>query len=339
MLRSPTCLISLSVSVVYWSLLGYAVAGTASNGPYGQPNTTASSASPTSQNPDGSYDYAAKVCLAGHCSGDTAATKTVDDDYGATLEMLPDSDLQAACVLWNSSCSGDKTSARNFFFGTLVQELDADACFTKPYDECTKIESPARLSEFQAIQSWMRSPQCFSGNAGYNSMVGMEAPVQDTENCCGTCEVTAGTVDVFYWPAPNASTSCLDIIGSNVNPLTYGATIDSKDGYDYFSDNNGVLTSTLPTYWGCTTRTGVELSFMSTAVVTHIGSVTFKQSMVNPWSAPSCVGSSLASPRSNGALAPRASIQARAHALHIRNVTAQAGGIPASVLISDGYTL
>jgi len=370
MLDSSKCLLSLITLVAFWSVHGRAgpaprtpggtyrpstvisqsynasqlgsVAGTAPTGLYSQSNRTLGSSSPMSQDPVESAQMHAKTCLVGACSGITGATKTVDEDIaglGGPLIMLPDSELQAACVLWNASCSGDKTAARNYFFATLKQDLDANRCFTKPQADCTKIETPARMSEFQAIQDWMRSPQCFSGKAGYNSMVGMSPPIQDTENCCGTCGLTAGIVDVYYWPVANASTSCLDVIGTKVNPLTYGATIGlASDGYNYWSDKNGVLTSSIPTYWGCTTETGGQLSFMSTALVTQIDSITFKQYLVNPWSAPSCVGSSPPSWRSSGARAPRA-IHARAHSLTIHNTTSQNGDLPASTAVVSGFTL
>ncbi len=317
-------------------------AGTAPTGLYSQSNTNLSSSPPVSDYPYETGRHDPQVCLVGRCSG-IGATKTVDEALAGVdgpLTMLPDADLQAACVLWNDTCSGDMTAARNYFFGTLKESLNANGCFTKPKADCTKIESPARMSEFLAIQDWMRSPQCFSGHVGYNSMVGMMRPIQDSENCCGICGLTAGIVDVYYWPVLNANTSCLDIIGSEIYPLTYGATIGSpSDGYIGWSDKNGLLTSTVPTYWGCTTMTGGQLSYLSTALITQIDFVTFKQYMVNPWSAPSCVGSSLPYPRSSGALAPRASIHARAHSLVVHNATSQGGGLPASTTVLNGFTL
>lgn len=43
----------------------------------------------------------------------------------------------------------------------------------------------------------------------------------------GDTNIEAGNVDVYYWPGPNANTSCQSIIGNRVNPPDYGATTDS----------------------------------------------------------------------------------------------------------------
>lgn len=368
MLHPRKCLLSLFTLVVSWSAHGRA--GPAPRTPLGatyRPSSpvfsksayndsrlgSVASIAPTGQyRPNGppitqdsaeSAQMAGKTCLVGRCSGMTAATKTVDDGaagLGGPLIMLPDSELQAPCVLWNDSCSGDKSAARDYFFATLKPDLYANRCFTRPHEDCPKIESPARMSEFQAIQDWMRSPQCFSDNSGYNSMVGMPTPLQEKHNCCGICGVTGGIVDVYYWPAPNASTSCLGLIGTRINPLTYGATIGhSSNGYNYWSGRHGQVESSVPTWWGCTTERGGQLSFMSTAAMTQIDSITFKRYFVNPWSAPSCVGSSLPSPRASGALAPRASIHARAFSLILYNTTSQIGDLPASTAVISGFTL
>ena len=310
---------------------------------------SASSASMATYDP-GKHE---NVCLVGYCASPnpTGATKTVDDNIvggydGATTRtgpdasfyMLKDSDLYADCVLYDSSCSGNKTAARDHFFSKLLPDLQTNPCFKNgnSSDDCKKIETPKRLEEMAEIKDWMRSPQCSSANVAYDSANGiLKGGPMGTENCCGTCLLTAGIVDIFYWPEPDADTSCLDIVGTDVNPLTYGATTDSANGFNYWS-SNGVLSSSALTYWGCTTKTGAELSFLTTALVTQINDVTFKESLVNPWSPVSCVGSTSPSPSPN--LAPRASIHARGHSLMIRNATTQNGGSSVTTMVLSGFT-
>lgn len=316
--------------------------GTASSPLYDQGNRTTSGVAPSSLNPDQSRQKYDKTCLVGECSGYVAATKTADEalaGLGGPLGNLPDSEVQAGCVLWNDTCTGDKSAARDHFFGTLKGRLYANRCFTKPHEDCTKIVSPARMSEFQAIQDWMRSPQCENENAGYNSMMGFPPPIDYNANCCGICGVTAGVVDVYYWPESDASVACLDVVGDHVNPLTYGATIDSSNGLNYWEDDNSVLQSSVETYWGCMIETDGQSSYISTAQVSQINSITFKRMLVNPWSVPSCIGSPSPPQMSSEALTLRPSIRARVVSLAIQNTTTQLGGLPASTLVVSGHTL
>ena len=302
------------------------------------------------------------VCLVGQCGTPyaTGATKTVDDNLmgmnpegvdpannpGNYFGMLPDSELHADCALYDASCTGDKTSARNDFFTRLLPDLETNPCFNMRFGtgngtkDCQKIESPERLEEMEEIKSWMRSPQCKTASAAWNAEYGgvrANLSSYDTENCCGECELTSGTVDIYYFPEANASTDCLSVVGDYVNPLTYGATVDTANGYQNF-EVNGVATSSHLTYWGCTTYTGAgPPSILTTAAISQLGDVTFKASYVNPWSPVSCIGSAASSPSPN--IAPRATIRARAHPLVARNATKQDGGSPGSTVILDGYTL
>lgn len=100
---------------------------------------SASSASMATYDP-GKHE---NVCLVGYCASPnpTGATKTVDDNIvggydGATTRtgpdasfyMLKDSDLYADCVLYDSSCSGNKTAARDHFFSKLLPDLQTNPC-------------------------------------------------------------------------------------------------------------------------------------------------------------------------------------------------------------------
>ena len=160
--------------------------------------------------------------------------------------------LSDQCMLWDSVCSGNQTLAIDQFFGQTQEYLYENVCFTGDGDEvvesnCTRQNTPARYSEFGRIKSWMRSSQCIASQGVYQKA----HPAPDTEGmhgekrayekrepstrghnegkgtCCGTCNIEAGNVDVYYWPESNANESCLSIIGNSVNAPDYGATTDS----------------------------------------------------------------------------------------------------------------
>ena len=160
--------------------------------------------------------------------------------------------LSDQCMLCDNTCSGNQTLAIDQFFGQTQEFLYKNVCFTGDGDgpvesNCTQRNTPARYSEFARIKSWMRSPQCIASQSVYQKA----HPAPDTEGmqgekraygkrdnstqghnsggvtCCGTCNIEAGNVDVYYWPAPNANKSCLSIIGNSVNPPDFGATTDS----------------------------------------------------------------------------------------------------------------
>lgn len=144
--------------------------------------------------------------------------------------------------------------------------------------------------------------------------------------CCDTCFISAQSVDVYYWPDPDANTSCVTIVGSDVNPPLYGAT-----------------TGSAATYWGCTVQDPVSgPSYVTTALLTSIGPVTFKEPLVDPWLAPSCVtkASTFPSPSiSIEARGPHASIHARGHSLVLPPNITQNDGLPASTVVIRGFTL
>lgn len=160
--------------------------------------------------------------------------------------------LSDQCMLWDSVCSGNQTLAIDQFFGQTQEYLYENVCFTGDGDDgvesnCTRQNTPARYSEFGRIKSWMRSSQCIASQGVYQKA----HPAPDTEGmqgekrayekrdtstqghnegegtCCGTCNIEAGNVDVYYWPESNANESCLSIIGNSVNAPDYGATTDS----------------------------------------------------------------------------------------------------------------
>ncbi len=160
--------------------------------------------------------------------------------------------LKEECVLWDDTCSGNRTQAIDQFFGQTQETLYENVCFTANGDEsvqsnCTRQNTPARFAEFKRIKSWMRSSQCIASQSVYQKshptpdtegMQGAKRGYEKRDNstgghengggtCCGTCNIEAGNVDVYYWPSPDANRSCLSIIGTSVNPPDYGATTDS----------------------------------------------------------------------------------------------------------------
>lgn len=160
--------------------------------------------------------------------------------------------LRDQCLLWDDTCSGNQSLAIDRFFGQTRDYLYENVCFRADAADVvesnyTRQNTPARYAEFNRIKSWMRSPQCIASQGVYQKahpapdtegMHGEKRGFQKRDNsteghkygggtCCGTCNIEAGNVDVYYWPVPNANKSCLSIIGNKINPPDYGATTDS----------------------------------------------------------------------------------------------------------------
>ena len=82
---------------------------------------------------------------------------------------------------------------------------------------------------------------------------------------CGVCGVGGPNVDVYYWPQPNANTSCLSIIGPTPSPPLAGATTANGE-----------------TYWGYTNKSP-PYNIIQTMQLTTINGVTFKMPLLDPW--------------------------------------------------------
>ena len=286
------------------------------------------------------------------------------------------------CLLWDPSCTGNRTLAIQKFFGIAFAdaELDGDdldgngklidnACFLQNsvanQSDCDRYNPPERLSDFGKIKNWMRSQQCVAAADEWMAMTGSswdivfggkhmgdlgiiaqsadsdDNPDSNSPSCCGTCNVFAQNVDLYYWLEPDANLSCLSIIGKSSNlPLEYGATTS----IDYGSTQ---------LYWGCnatssgtiegepgvsTTRTYV----LTTAEITTIGSLSVKVSSISPWSSSPCLEGDAGSQPSNQSIKvhdKRASIYAREHSLFVPSSVTQADGLPVSTLVSGNFTL
>lgn len=183
------------------------------------------------------------------------------------------------CVLWDSSCKGNKTLAADEFFGygqsdptdSTMFNLKQDPCFSdsllpdiRGLNCTTSLLNPADASLTAAVKSYMRQPQCAADGANYTFDGRM------TAGCCQTCNIYSPNVEVYYWPDANVNTSCLDIIGSSTAGLYQGAQTDSE----------GLI------YWDATitdTALDLELTSQMIAVMTTINGVTVKKALYNPW--------------------------------------------------------
>jgi hypothetical protein len=179
-------------------------------------------------------------------------------------------ELKEECMIWDSSCTGNRTMALQLFFDKTASELHDNRCFLY---ENTSLCDPLALSQVPVIKSWMRSPQCSSVADEYDEpvdVVDLDNPCDDCaiggiqHACCSNSILGIGNVDVYYWPEVGADTACLSIIGNVAFPIDHGATTES--------DINGWPIST---YWGCTTQisTGLStgLSTITTAIILKAG--------------------------------------------------------------------
>lgn len=272
-------------------------------------------------------------CILGQSDTGCITTKTWD--------ALPIPELLEQCILWNSSCCGDKKAMAAEFFDNTRPIMEEKPCWKKMDNAsipCSQYESPDILSAMRAVKSWMRTPDC-------SSMLGDSDP---SDGCCGKGYIDAKNVDVYYWPEPDSNTSCLSVVGDEVHPLDYGATTDMGLTYwgctaanpktstttSYINGPSGNIVST-------TTITTVQ-SFITTAQITMVGSITFKQSLVNPWSPAGCIEETSTVSSASVPAATHTShalIQARSYSLLISSSVTQADGLPVSTVVSGSFTL
>lgn len=271
-----------------------------------------------------------------------------------TIREATATNLSDQCLLWDDSCSGNKTAAIEKFFDTafrdqhaelpsICRSLKCNSCFQQRFvdqSDCDTYNHPERLSELRKIKDWMRSPQCVSAadewiaKTGYSwgyyfgmmnqskaefiKEYGNSSSV-NLPSCCGSCLIYPASVDLFYWPEPDSDTSCLSIIGDTVRPIDYGAT--TKFGM---------------TYWGCT----VSTMTLTTAHITTVGSLAVKVSDFSPWSTPMCDEDKAESQSLNqSSPSSYASVHRRAHSLNLPTPTTQVDGLPISTVVCGGFTL
>ena len=139
-------------------------------------------------------------------------------------------------MLWDSSCSGNKTEALDEFF------RNSGTIFGLVYNAWEYYAVNRRLSGIppennSKMVSWMRDPDCRSSflewhtehpdepvwtytdrvvnedvvsTMDWNSVAGTSGD----SGCCDRCELVGGNVDVYYWPIQGANTDCLASVGT-----------------------------------------------------------------------------------------------------------------------------
>ena len=263
-------------------------------------------------------------------------------------------DLHDECLLWDDSCSGNRTAGIEKFFDMAFRDenhpnwngpLLGNLCFQQRFvnlSDCDAYNPPERLADFLRIKNWMRSSQCVSAADEWIAMTGYNwgryfgtenetkaEYIHDVGNssvvlpsCCGTCLVQAENVDLYYWPEPDSDTSCLSVIGS-VRPIDYGATTESGT-----------------TYWACNWTQSSTTGIITTATITTVGSLAVKVSNYSPWSSSPCENNERGS--QNHSIKARdgyASVYKRAHSLIVPTAITQADGLPISTVVSGQFTL
>ncbi|KAL8785001.1 MAG: hypothetical protein Q9195_008812 [Heterodermia aff. obscurata] len=174
------------------------------------------------------------------------------------------------------------------------------------------------MSVFNDVKNYMRSPKCLllqhSLYPDPNHSAAFQQDLYLNATCCDNCQVEADKVDVYYWPEPNADTSCQSIIGDEVSRADAGATTD---------DSGNV-------YWGCTSWlprdeiVGTDSSTIwTTATLTSVAALQFKAYIYNPWQESPCGNVSISlsslSNTTTGLSTKPASIHPRGHSLVATN--------------------
>lgn len=297
------------------------------------------------------------------------------DKNGTIVKANPRS-MDDQCVLWDASCSGNKTLAMEKFFGNAFPDsndtyvdssITGNGCFAQarwiPQADCVTYNPPDRLLEWQKMKDWMRSSQCVSVAEEWQNMTGHElgfifeqgvnqsysdwpssrgiyGSSIPSPSCCPRCNVYAENVAIYYLPEPGADHSCLTTIGGSVRPLDYGATMNLSMSKDF-----GVWSTFTETYWACNTTDpkfpGTTYD-LRTASVTTIGHLAAKVPLYNPWGPSPCIEDNTGSQGSNHSLKIRdghTSIHARDHSPIIPSSITQNNGLPVSTIVSKGFTL
>ena len=193
--------------------------------------------------------------------------------------------LRNECVLWDNSCKGNNESAIEDFWDARPL-LFKNKCFLDMdhMPNCTSSNPPGRMSALADAKKWMRTPECL--NLHYerwgdpNAEGAFQNALYLNSTCCGQCDIVVDKVDVYFWPEPNADTSCQSIIGEEVSSVADGATTDELGRV----------------YWGCTATVSPEdrvnpnssTTIYTTATLTSVASMQFKTYLYNPWDGSVC---------------------------------------------------
>lgn len=139
-------------------------------------------------------------------------------------------------MLWDSSCSGNKTEALDEFFNNSGT-MNALVYNAWEYYAVHRKQSGIPPENNSKIVSWMRDPDCRSSFLEwhtehpdqpiwtYTDRVANENVIQTMDwssiattsgsvGCCDACELVGSDVDVYYWPVSGANTDCLASVGT-----------------------------------------------------------------------------------------------------------------------------
>ena len=172
----------------------------------------------------------------------------------------------------------------------------------------------------------MRTPECTTYQAEWRRE--KLGDLLKPDGCCGTCIIQGKNVDVYYWPEPDADTSCLSIVGTDVQPIDYGATS---------------LRCLGKKYWGCTTLVpGSSISTITTAVIDHRsmwGGLPLKTYLVHPYSSQPCPEITPVPLKSSKTYAAWPPLTKTNYSLGISSTASWHAGSRASTMVSGNFTL
>ena len=183
-----------------------------------------------------------------------------------------EAELLSECVLWDECCTGNRTEAKLQYFGfqgtrDYLAQISSPEFKTNVTTDCpwgSSLCTPRLLEMHAKLTKWRFTEECDSFNREF-PLGRSFAPAR----CCDLGYVEAGNVDLYYWPEPDADTSCLDVVGGEVFPIDHRAT--RKD------ENQA--------YWGCVTTDGSGGSTtVTTALLQTVPNlnVTFKNYVTYP---------------------------------------------------------
>ena len=120
------------------------------------------------------------------------------NNYNRTRDEI-EAELKDICMLWDPSCTGgNRTAAAEKFlkFNGTREYLMSDPQL-ECWDNSTNC-APAVTPQLSKIKDWMRTQECRNYREKFGSLMFDE--IAHDKTCCAGCRITAGNVEVYYWP-------------------------------------------------------------------------------------------------------------------------------------------
>lgn len=299
-------------------------------------------------------------------------------DSNETIVEAIATNFSDQCLLWDASCSGNRTLAIEKFFDiTFSDQMPGDSnlngnlldndCFAQTglvnQSDCQTYNPPERLSDFEKIKNWMRSSQCVSAANEWIAMTGhpwgyvFEGGMNEShaQVAADGAELKQIHPAIGYDNSSAALPSCCgvcDVSAQNVDLYYWpepdadlsclsiiGETIRPLDYGATTTIFTGIGGPWTDIYWGC--NSAITGGFITTAEISTIGSLAVKVSSFSPWSSSPCGEDDAGSQPSNQSIKVRdgrASVYKRGHSLIVPSIT-QADGLPVSTAVSGDFTL